>query len=370
MLLACLWAAPAYSAQPLEPLPELSKTFDLNAYATQTDTVKKEFPDIPNVVFEISLPKSWPERIGMGQAYGEIARYDGPVYGDVRPYFSFKRVAMMRENSAKNELISFLLRQNYILKGIKEIDDRNVEAMYVMSDAISGDSFVVRTVMRVVGSDMLLAEYALPINAWEKRKDEQTFAIRSFKFLKDSGDTVEKRLNRTYYNQLRFHYPASWIFEGEDVPADNRVTSRMVTNENGMEAGRIRLSMVGPRSLKDEQDKRAYPVDLPGLLKEMKKFYEDKGYIISPSIESTTPDLNMKPAFAVTDIYNLSRRTSNYESDRKEPVTHELWVTVFRGPGYFPKTYIAELLTPARDQDLYMWSVNTRAYKIMLKSIQ
>lgn len=369
-LVVCLWTGAVWANQPLEPLPELSKTFDLNAYAATTDTVKKEFPDIPNVAFEVSLPKSWPERIAMGQQYGEIARYDGPAYGDVRPYFSFKRIAVNRENSAKNELIAFMLRQNYILKSIKEIDDRNVEALYVMADPQTGDSFYIRSLMRIVGSDMLMAEYALPMQVWDKRKDEQTFAIRSFKFLKDSNDTIEKRIERAYFDQMRFHYPASWIFEGEDAPADNRVSIRLVSNEGGAESGRIRIGMISPRSLKDKEDKRDYTVDMPGLLKELKAFYENKGYEISESIESTKPDLNMKTAFAVTDVYNLSRRVTNYETDKKQPVSHELWVTVFRGGGNFPKTYIIELLTPARTQDIYLWSVNTRAYKIIMKSMQ
>lgn len=368
---AALWAGPALASQPLEPLPALSKAFDLAAYAAQTDTVKKEFPDIPNVAFEISLPKSWPERIAMGQQYGEIARYDGPPYGDVRPYFSFKRIAVNRENSAKNELIAYMLRQNYILKSIKETDDRNVEALYVMADAQTGDSFVVRTVMRISGADMLLAEYGLPVSAWDQKRDEQTFAIQSFKFLKDSTDTIEKRLERTYFDQLRFHYPASWFFEGEDAPADNRVSIRLVSNEGGAESGRIRVGMTSPRSLKDKEDKRDYKVDMPALLKELKAYYENKGYEVGKSAESIMPDLNMKTAFAVTDVYNLTRRISNYDSpDKKQPVTEELWVTVFRGGGNFPKTYIVELLTPARTQDIYLWSVNSRAYKIIMKSIQ
>jgi len=370
MVVMALWAAPAH-AEALQPLPALSKSFDLSAYAATTADVKKEFPGLPNVAFQISLPKSWPERIAMGQSYGEIARFDGPPYGDVRPYFSFKRIAVSRENAAKNELVSYMLRQNYVLRSIRAVDDRNVEALYVMADPSTGDSFVVRTVMRILGPDMLLAEYALPMSAWDKKRDEQTFAIQSFKFLKDSTDTIEKRIQRAYFKELRFHYPASWVFEGESASVDNRVVTKLVTNgETGTEAGRIHLTMISPRSLKDPEDKRDYPVDVPGILKEMKKSYTDRGYDVSESIESLVPDLNIKTAFAVMDVYNLSRRVTNYETDRKQPVTQELWVAVFRGGGAHPKTYIAELVTPSRNQDLYQWSVNTRALAIIMKSIQ
>lgn len=373
MLLAalCLIWAQGAQAEALQPLPELSKSFDLVAYAATTETVKKEFPGLPNVAFEISLPKSWPERIAMGQSYGEIARFDGPAFGDVRPYFSFKRIAVNRENSAKNELISYLLRMNYVLRAIKERDDRNVEALYVIADPQTGDSFVIRAVMRIMGPEMLLAEYALPMQAWDKKRDEQTFAISSFKFLKDSTETIEKRIERSYFKQLRFHYPASWFFEGESAPVDNRVTTRLVTNgETGSEAGRIHLTLVSPRSLKDTEDKRDYPVDVPEILKEMRKTYTDRGYDVSASVESFAPDLNIQTAFGVVDVYNLSRRVTNYETDRLQPVTQELWVAVFRGTGPQAKTYIAEMLTPSRNQDLYQWAVNTRAFKIILKSIQ
>lgn len=369
LTLALAWVSPS-RAEDLQPLPELSKTFDLASYASGTDTVAKAFDAMPFAGYEIALPKTWIERASLGQDYGELTHFDGPTVGDVRSYFSYKRLQVPRENSARLELIAYMLKQNYVLRSLKEKDDRNVEALYVMVDS-RNDSYVVRTVARIVGPDMLLAEYAVPVHEWDRQRDQQTFAIQSFKFLKDSTDTIEKRVERVYFNALRFYYPASWIFTSEQALADNRVTLTLI-NKTGSnaEGGRIRLSVVSSKSLKDNGNRSNFAVEPPALLKELRKTYEDQGYVIGNSIESSKPGLNVPTKFSAMEVYEVRKKTSQYDSARPEPVTQELWLAVFSGEGEGDKFYIAELFTPSRKQDIYLWSVNTRAFEIMLKSIQ
>lgn len=368
-LSAFLAAVPA-SAAGLLPLPELSSGFNLTTYAGSTDMVHKDFPEIAGVSFEIALPKTWTERIAISQDFGEIARFDGPAYGDVRPYFSFKRLQVHHEISGQMQLMTYLLKQGSVLRSLKQLDDRNIEALYVNIDS-NGDSYVVRAMGRIMGPTMLLAEYALPVAVWDQLRDEQTFAMRSFKFLKDSAEPIETRIERTYFKALKFFYPQSWTFTKEVVPADNMVTVRLATKgETGLEAGRINLSVFAQKSLKNDADLRKYPVDVPETLKTLRKQYEDSGYIIGKTIEHKKPDLNLPVTFSALDIYEVERRTTMYETDKKQPVTHELWIAVFQTKGLLPKTYVVEMFTPARMQDLYQWAINTRAFEIILKSIQ
>ncbi|MBU6235622.1 MAG: hypothetical protein KGQ41_07235 [Alphaproteobacteria bacterium] len=361
---------PVARAEGLSPLPELSAQFDLNGYAANTDTITKEFPDIPNVAFELSLPKTWIERSALGQSYGELIRYEGPAVGDVRPYFSFKRIALKRENTAAHELVSYLLKQAYVLRSIHEIDDRNVEALYVLVNE-AGDDFAVRAKIRIVGPDMLMAEYGVPIRGFDRMRDEQTFAVRSFKYLKDSKDTIEKRVERTYFRALRFYYPASWVFDKEESSAENRVRLTLVNKgDNGEEVGKIKITLLSTASLKDDEGKKVFNVDVSGELKDIRKRYEDAKYVFGPTIENRKPDLNLPTSFATLNAYQMQVKTGQYDTDALASAHNEVWLTVFRTSGPLDRTYVVEMLTPSRSENLYMWSVNTRTYELILKSIQ
>jgi len=362
--------SPVLRAEELKPLPELSREFDLAGYAASTDTIKKEFDGIPTLGFEISLPKTWVERSTLGQEYGEMNRYDGPAFGDVRPYFSLKRFQVKRENTARLELIAYLLKQGYVLRSMKEIDDRNVEAMYVVVDD-KNDSYAVRTKMRIAGSDMQLAEYAVPVNAFDSQVDQQTFSLSSFKFLKDSEATIEKRVERTYLKALRFNYPASWVFEGEEALTDNRVSIRFSNpGENDIKSGVFRMTLISEGSLKDEIAKPQFKPDIPEMLKAIRKQYEDQGYVIGKLSETRKPELNIPASFGVLDIYELHQKLTKFDTTEKTPASHELWLAVFSVDKPVQKTYIAEMFTPSRTQDIYLWSINSRAFQIILKSIQ
>ncbi|HEY8964128.1 MAG TPA: hypothetical protein VIN59_06680 [Alphaproteobacteria bacterium] len=371
LALIALLAAPA-GAQELKPLPELSPGFDLAGYATQTETVKRDYASLPNIAFEVSLPKTWVERAALGQDFGELTRFDGPAAGvDPRPYFSFKRLQVNRENSAKNEIIAYMLKSGYVLRGLKEIDDRNVEALYVLQDTM-GASYGVRAMARIQGPSLLLAEYALPLEQWNDLHDQQTFATRSFKFTKDSDEPIEKRIERKYYKSLSFFYPASWIFEGETAIADNQVVLTLANpSDLGNKGGEIRLGLYSVRSLTAlDADPKAYPLDVPALLKDVTARKKAAGFDVGEPIEHRTPDLGIPTKFATMEIYGLRERKTEYDTLEKGPITQELWLVVFQTDEVTPRTIILELTTPARTQDIYLWSVNTRAFEIILKSIQ
>lgn len=371
LVLFSLAFQPVAHAEGLRPLPELGPAFDLNAYAASTDTLTKSFPDIPHVSFEISLPKTWVERTTLGQSYGELLRYEGPAFGDVRPYFSFSRHKVLRENSAKHELIAFLLQRAYVLRSLKDQDDRNVEAMYVLVDN-KGDEYAVRAQVRILGHDMLIAEYAVPVRAWETEVDAQTFAMKSFKFLKDTQDTIEKRIERSYFRSLRFYYPASWVFVKEVPMADNEV--RLVLSnkdDNGNEAGQIVVTAMSNKSLKDEFGKKVFGVDVPAAIKAVRKTYEDRMFVFGDTIENRKPELNLPASFSALNAYRLHVRKGQFDTDTLGSATHELWIAVFKTKDDIrERTFIVELFTPSRQRDPYMWAVNTRAFEILLKSMQ
>ncbi len=358
-------------AEGLKPLPELSKDFDLAGYAAKTDSITKSFDDIPLLGFTVSLPKNWVERSVLGQQYGELIRYEGPVYGDVRPYFSVKRLQIGRENTARLELVTYLLRQGYVLRSMREIDDRHIEAMYVIYDQSGGSDFAVRVVGRIAGPEMDLAEYAIPVAAWDDQLDEQTFAIRSFKFLKDSDAPIEKSVLRVYYDTFQFEYPASWIFGSEEAPADNRATISLI-NQGELETriGDFRLTVLSSTSLKDHANRQFYPINIPDQIKAIRKKYEERGFVIGERIESRKVALGFKASFNAVDVYRVSQIKTKYQTNEKPPQTDELWLGVFASAAPDHRVYIAELFTPMREHDLYAWALNTRAFELIVKTIK
>jgi len=358
-------------AQELKPLPDLDAGFDLALYAGQTDTVSRTYEDLPHVGFEVSLPKTWIERATLGQDFGELTRFDGPAIGDVRPYFSFKRQQVTRENSARNELIAWLLRSGYTLRGFREIDDKNVEALYVMQDN-QGDSYAVRCMARIEGPTMQMAEYAVPLKAYNAMRNEQVFAIKSFKFAGSSDTPIEKRIERVYRQSVRFYYPASWLFESEQAVAPNQVVLTLANPNNaGGKQGAIRFALYSAESMVDTAGgNTVYPVDVPALLKDVRTRYVEQRMDISAAIERRKPDLNLPVKFSAMEIYDVGTRISDYDTVEKPKPTQELWLAVFQTGEETPRTFIIELLTPARAQDMYLWSINTRAFEIILKSIQ
>lgn len=354
----------------LRPLPELSQNFDLQAYASQTETITKRAENLGNISFQISLPNTWVERTALGQDYGELFRFTGPAFGDVRPYFSFRREQMKRENTAKGELVAHMLKSGYVLRGLKEIDARNVEAFYVKLDS-NRDSYAIRARVRVQGDSLLMAEYAVPVHAFDVAADAQTYAIESFEFLSDSDAPVERRVRRIYHEVLKFSYPASWQFENEEVLGDNAALFELYNpGLHNMRNGVIRIQLYSGRHLSLPESRQRYPVSVPDLLRDIRARYEAERLIIGPNLENKQPDLGVKTKYASLDVYPVRRRVTDYETLRQEAVSQELWVALFQTDEQFPRTFLVEMITPAREQNVYVWSVNTRAFDLILQSIE
>lgn len=354
----------------LRPLPQLTQEFDLTGYASQTDTISRTSDAIPYVSFKVSLPKNWTERTALGQSFGELYRFDGPAFGDVRPYFSLQREQMRRENTAKGELIAHMLKSGYVLRGLNEIDDRNVDAFYVKYSP-NGDSFAVRARARVMGDSLVVAEYALPVHAFGDAADTQTFAMQSFEFLKDNDAPVERWIPRRYGPSVSFSYPASWRFVGEETDEVNQVRINLENQgSEGVVSGSIKLNVYSSRNLMLPESRERFEVDVPAILRGIKPRYEAERLVIGKHLETKVPKLDVPVKFSSLDVYPVRPRLTDYQTDRTPSANQELWVAMLQTDEAVPRTILVEMLTPAREHNVYVWGVNARAFEMILKSIK
>jgi hypothetical protein len=76
----------------------------------------------------------------------------------------------------------------------------------------------------------------------------------------------------------------------------------------------------------------------------------------------TPADFVMNPYFdfAETNVYKA------HDSENKM-IDYEFWQTVTSAGDYY---YFVSLLTPARDQDYFMWARNTQTYKLVIDMIE
>ena len=107
------------------------------------------------------------------------------------------------------------------------------------------------------------------------------------------------------------------------------------------------VSMFSAESLNAEKEK-------------MKAELESTGLSMGTLIEKKE-DFKFNPAFTdtVVEAYDAIDSGNNL-------VSYELWFTMMQSGDYY---YFITLLTPARDEDFFIWSRNTQTYKVVISQI-
>jgi hypothetical protein len=264
----------------LKPLPDV-QSLDLQTFVSQSTEINKTFEDDRFINFSVQLPNSFEEKnpdllkneVRNDRLYGEIYRSNGLMVDDVYPYFSLKSFLLDRAISAKNWLVSTMLRDGNTLRSLESNDqDDTFEALYVRFGELDNTE-VVRAKGYLRGPRMIVAEYVLPVSLWSEQADYQTYAIKSFE-LKDLNDDepIEVMKSYSYLNSFSMLYPESWIM-GKDVKTDeNRIDLSLKS------AGKLRvvfanidISVVSTRSLQDAVDRSVYPTKIPDIINARKE---------------------------------------------------------------------------------------------------
>lgn len=365
------------SADELKPLYAPEDVAALESYAKRSETVSQSFDEDEYLTFNVDLPQNWVSRqlaslknfSRRGRLHGDLARFDGRSVGDLRSHFRVRSVELPREISAKNWLMTYLLSNGYTLYSLQVNEDGSgFDAMYVIFSGTQGQGFIIRTRGIISGPRIILGEYVMPTGLWQQERDQQAFVVGSFSVEAEDQDWIEDKEFFTYLEALEFDYPNSWAITDRDDNAQN--TLHVILDNNvfsRVSEGEIAISTSSTQSIKDFTSVESFDIDLPALVKRARDRIADKGYVIEGKSANRTLLLDHAFKLQRTEVYPLRPVVSEYDSGRQANVSHELWMTVLVNDG---RVIVSTLLTPSRDQDLYSWAVNARAYERIVGSIR
>lgn len=372
LLCAVVAFMPDIATAQLKPLPELQK-LTADEFVRTTQEVQKDFEEDRRLKFQFQILKEWQEEDFINlknlnrrdRLFGPVTEFKEPATGGVRAYFRVTSEEIDREISARNWLVTYVLDHGHTLRSLEERGPESFETMYV---AYSGrDAFAVRAYGQRMGPRMILAEYAVPLDKWEQMMDYQTLTIKSFKITSDDKETIEERRYYAYLQAIELSYPKSWRLDNEQTSVENKLHFELINTVDGEAVlGQIAVDVISTRSVKDLENITIFQFDPIAEIKAVRDRYERK-YKVTGLLEKKKYDLPEEVKFQATDVYALEPIVTIYDSNEDVPDTHELWFTVIsHGTRYIS----VALLTPARDQDLYNWAINTEAYRRVIETIK
>ena len=357
----------------------------LDVYARRSHKIERNFEEDEYLSFSMDLPRDWTERqfvslknfTRRGRLHGDLARFDGQSVGDSRSFFMVRSVELPREISASNWLMTYLLSNGYTLHSLTERGSSSFEAMYIIYAADNNQSLVVRSRGYISGPRIVLGEYVMPAELWEKEKDIQAYAVGSFKIQAQDQETIEDPEYYSYLEAVEFNYPKSWaVVKTNDIEVNALDLVLRNADLTRVSEGTINIHMASRRSVKlIEGDHSTYDIDLPGIVKKARHNIENRGkngqqnFSIGDRIDSKSFVTDYKFDTQRSEIYEVRPVTSHYDTQEVNPVSHEFWLTLLVDKAK-SRVFIITLYTPDRDSDLYSWAVNSRAYERILKTIQ
>lgn len=372
MLLGALCA----DAQPIDKrtireVPEFSTQLSENDFLKQTRVVEERPVNDRYLSFRIQIPDGW-TRIGgtlddaaadveedatnkldvrvSRRVLGQIVRYVGEVPFEASSRVQIDALEMDYEISAHNWFLEYTLKNGFILQGMKETDQWNVEALYtVIEDSIP---FVVRTRAIMNGPRIMLVSYYVPEIRFEKEKSIQDRVIDSFVLLEPHRVNVESRRTYAFLDLVRFDYPAAWRLIAPNISSIDGMDAQLVnTRDKKTLQGEINVRIVS----------RDLQTSLPLEVQYLKEKIRSIGLEVGELMETEDkfefhPHIN----FARVEVYNAKPRDKRVQD-------HEYWLAIMAEDRYY---YIISMLTPSRESDFFTWARNSEAYEIVIESIR
>jgi hypothetical protein len=347
-----------------QPMPEikLAPQADFDA----ATTLHQDTPyDDKALSYQIRMPKDWHKQRDVGRTdaeignkiMGELVRFYGPPRGDVRSYLTIQAQDLEYQLTAEQWLIQYLLANSYTLQGIRALDDRQVEALYVY--VYKDTTFAVRVLAHLNGKRVVMAQYYLPTEEWDAEKQQQAQVITSFKLNNDIRQDIESMEKYHFLDIAELSYPRSWKLKADPLKTIDRLNMQLLSvaaeevvkrRKFKLLNGRVEVSLMsyyGIDSIADEVETFREQIKSQGLVVD--------GLIETVSDFKAHQDFDVRPV----EVYKIIDTENNI-------IKYELWFRVMEAGDYY---YFVSLLTPSRDEDYFLWSRNTQTFRLIIKSI-
>lgn len=317
--------------------------------------------------YEFRMPNDWNEIVQQAPVSGGgpddhllsnsvlaiISKYVSKPKNLERSTLVIEAQEMGYEISAKNWFINFIINNGFSLSGLTEKSHKEIEAVYV---ALQDDiTYVVRTRVMLNGSRLVMVRHYLPQENYEEDKVSQAQIVRSFHLTKETHERIEKQDTYGFLDQSYFNYPLSWKLKEKSILSIERMSALLyqetVEEKTSVLEGHIKINVIS-RLLKTT------------LAQEIERYRRDlkiPKYSVGDLIETVTYDYDPSIKVGKAQIYKL------VPDDTVNMQAYEFLVTVMQGDDYY---YITSLITPARDQDFYIWARNMEAAQIVNETMR
>ena len=332
------------------------------------EAATKSYHEVPmgdkSLAYKVRIPSDW-ESVGdmslssyslNSKILGEVSKFFSPPRLEAaRSFFSMQAMRLEYQLTAEQWLLQYLLTSGYNIQGLESNGENSVEALYVL---IEHDvSYIVRAKAQTNGKRIILAQYYLPVELWDAEKVMQAQVVASFDLENPEDEFVENMLEYHFLDIAEVKYPETWQLRAPPLRSID-VMSVELLNAAGEEGAKGKLTLNGKMEIKLVSMFSAE--SLNAEKEKMKAELESTGLSMGTLIEKKE-DFKFNPAFTdtVVEAYDAIDSGNNL-------VSYELWFTMMQSGDYY---YFITLLTPARDEDFFIWSRNTQTYKVVISQI-
>lgn len=341
-------------------------------YISDEETFKK-YTKIHNMTpygneglgFSIRLPKAWearnvsaanPAADANQQLFGDLAQFKGPLIINARAELRIQIIQIKREIEAKHWLRQYLFHNGYSLEGeIEAPTDTVAEASYIYLD-VGGISYHAYISAQIYANKVIFVHCRYPLHAKEKYSEIQKMIVRSFSLRNPIMGRIEKTSQFAMMSALKFEYPRSWTSKNTNLKTPNFLKTEL---HNYAEPGNSESSLKG--LIRFEAVKREPKLAIKDEIERFRINLAKQFDVEYKELQNST-EITSYPRFHYAwherYLVNFKKMTL---------VDHELYFYVLSDTDWY---IFIMMMTPNEEDDLTNWSINTRALKLIMSSIQ
>jgi len=313
------------------------------------------------LAYSIRLPKKWSrhENISLSnfslnnKVLAEVDRFYGPPRLGERSYFSVQAIELDYKLTAEQWLMLHMLENGFTLEGMRTVDDKRVEVIYVLMDR--DVTFIVTAVAQISGKRVVFSQYVVPVEDWQKEASAAQRVMASFQLETIDEGFVEPMTPYQFLDVCEVKYPDSWELKARPLRSADRMSIELLNIEKKNQYSRIRI-------LKGKMEVHLateYIVDdIDDEISDFIKSMSVGNLVIQDEIQEFE-DFTVDEDMEVLEV-------KAYEALDKsqERTDYEYWLAVLYSNEYY---YFISLLTPSRDADYMNWARNTQTFRVLVQ---
>lgn len=341
-------------ATPMEDTTKFKAEFDQEAKLVKT----KYFEENP-ISFEFKVPSAWEHLTENQQMPADVDSrllttldiYRGPIIvGGDRPVIKIQSIKLNYEILAEHWLQNYIFQNGFTQDGeLVNTSETQSEAKFIhLQNGVSYKSYMKAY---IIGDRVLALRYDAPVVAGEQFYYYGRHIIDSFKITDFTPDTIEEMEDFALQNNLKFSYPASWTIKNSSMK-NTRKKAFELQNVDAHDKLKGLIRFVSYR----KGDTGTIEDSIRDINNSIRN---DHGLRVVDLIGSAPLSIGLLFDAAYVERYNAGLNNTIHDN-------YELWITVLESEKV---THFIYMLTPKSAFDYGDWARNTRAYDLILHSI-